>query len=270
MIKAIHQSNLNMALRCGEQFRRRYIEGEIIPPGIAAGRGTGVHKANEINLKQKIKSKKDMVLSDLQDAARDGYVNAFKNGVYIPKAQQPEKNKLLNNGLNDVIRCTKIYREEVSISINPIAIEEPFELDIGLELPLAGTMDYQEKPEIGDLKTTSMKWQTDRIDKEIQPILYSYVHEKIFGVRPIFKYHILIARRNKLGEPTSEEYQPLEKKPSNNDYLALYTKIQMFINMLKAGIFMSANPTSWWCSEVWCGYWQTCPYVGNSLPKKEI
>ena len=52
MIDSIHQSTANTALRCGEQFRRLYIEDERIPPGIAAGRGTGVHKANEVNLKQ--------------------------------------------------------------------------------------------------------------------------------------------------------------------------------------------------------------------------
>ncbi|MFH1953134.1 MAG: PD-(D/E)XK nuclease family protein [Pseudomonadota bacterium] len=270
MIDAIHQSSLNMALRCGEQFRRRYIEGERIPPGVAAGRGTGIHKANEINLKQKIASKKDMPLSDLQDAARDGYVNAFKNGVYIPKDKLPEKKKLLNIGLNDTIRCTNIYRVLVAESIRPISIEEPFNLDVGLALPLAGTMDYQEKPEVGDLKSTATKWPADRIDKEIQPVLYSYVHEKTQGVRPVFKYHVLIARRNKDGDPTSEEYQPLEKKPTDNDYKALFAKLQIFINMLKAGIFVPANPTSWWCGQSWCGYWYTCPYVGNSLPKKEI
>ena len=54
MINSIHQSNLGTALRCGEQFRRRYIEGERIPPGVAAGRGTGVHNANDVNLSQKV------------------------------------------------------------------------------------------------------------------------------------------------------------------------------------------------------------------------
>ena len=270
MIDSIHQSTLNMALRCGEQCRRRYIENEIIPPGIAAGRGTGVHKVNEVNLKQKVKSKKDLPLDDMKDAARDGFVYAFRNGVYIPKKNRPAKNKLLNDGLNDTIRCTEIYQEKVAEEIHPISIEEPFELDVGLELKLAGTMDYQEEPKVGDLKTSSSKWAADREKKEIQPILYSYVHEKTRGIRPEFKYHVLIARRGKDGQPTSTDYQPSIVNPSDSDYEALFAKMRMFIKMLNTGTFIPANPTSWWCSEDWCGYWYTCPYVGNSFPKKEI
>jgi hypothetical protein len=272
MITSIHQSTLNMFLRCGEQGRRRYIENEIIPPGVAAGRGIGVHKANEVNLKQKIRTGQDMPLSDLNDATRDGFVNAFRNGIYLPKEKISEKAKVLNDGLIDALRCTKIYREEVAGLINPIAIEEPFNIDVGLDLPLAGRMDYQEKPIVGDLKTTSVKWQTDRIKKEIQVPFYSLVHLKTHGAgtTPKFRYDVLIARRNKEGEPTSEEYQPLEHTCSTEDYQALFYKLELFIKMLKKGVFMPANPTSWWCNPDWCGYWHTCRYVGNGISKKWI
>jgi len=270
MIDAIHQSSLNMALRCGEQFRRRFIEGEIIPPSIAAARGTGVHGANEVNLKHKIQKGDDLPVNDLKDAARDKYVKTISSGIYLAKANRPAKDRLLNEGLNDTLRCTKLYREEVAPGINPVAIEEPFELDVGLELPLAGVMDYQEKPEVGDLKTTRMKWQEGRIKKEIQPALYSFVHEKTRHIRPEFKYSILIARRGKNGNPTSEELQTQVMTPTEQDYEALFAKLEMFINMLKAGVFIPANPTSWWCDPKWCGYWETCPYVGNPKHRREI
>lgn len=167
MINSIHQSSLGMALRCGESFRRRYIEDEIIPPGIAAGRGTGVHKANEVNLKQKIKTKIDLPLSDLTDAARDGYVHAFRNGVYLTKEDQPSKNTLLNDGLNDTIRLTELYRKEVAPEIKPIEVERPFRLDVGLPLLLAGRIDMEEDFKVDDLKTAGMSWPEGRIDKEI-------------------------------------------------------------------------------------------------------
>lgn len=270
MIESIHQSSLNMALRCGEQFRRRYIEGEIIPPGVAAGRGTGVHKANEVNLKQKVRTKEDLPLSDLQDAARDGYVHAFKNGVYIAKQDLPAKNRILNDGLNDTIRCTKVYHEKVAHLIRPIAIEQRFNIDVGLEFPLAGRIDYQEEPRVGDLKTTSKAWQQGRIKEEIQVPFYSYVHEKERGVRPEFRYDVLIARRGKDGNPTSEDYQPLVHTCTDADYRGLFAKLRLFITMYKAGVFPPTNPTNWVCSQKWCGYWETCPYVGNSIHRKEI
>ncbi|HUU53269.1 MAG TPA: PD-(D/E)XK nuclease family protein [Candidatus Bathyarchaeia archaeon] len=269
MITAIHQSSLNTFLRCAEQFRRVYVEGERIPPGIAAGRGTGIHKANEINLIEKIKTGESAPLTVLQDAARDSYIHAFKDGVFIPKDKLPEKGKLLNEGLNDCMRGTKLYRAEVAPLIHPTSIEEPFNIDAGLELPLAGRMDYQEEPRVGDLKTTTKKWGPEKIKEEIQVPFYSYVYEKEKGVRPEFRYDVLIVRRGKTG-PTSEEYQPLTHTCTNADYGGLFAKLELFIKSLKAGIFPPTHPTNWICDRSWCGFWQTCKFVGNSAPKKWI
>lgn len=265
MIEAIHQSTLNMALRCGEQFRRRYIEDEIIPPGIAAARGTGVHKANEVNLKAKVMTGEDLPLSDLQDAARDGFVHALRNGVYLPKEDISAKDRLLNEGLNDTIRLTRIYRQEVAPEIVPQEIEREFFIVVpGLPLPLAGRIDIEREAKVDDLKTTGRSWPKDQIQKEIQPIFYSFVHEHETGIRPTFYYHILIALKKK------EKRQIQNITPTDNHYRALLAKLKMFCETLRAGVFLPANPSSWWCSPRFCGYWQTCPYVGNSLPKREI
>lgn len=261
MIEAIHQSTLNMALRCGEQFRRRYIEGDIIPPSIPAGRGTGVHKANEVNMKQKVESKVDLPTGDLTDAARDGYVHSLKNGVYIPKEEQSEKKKLLNIGLNDTIRCTEVYSVDVAPKIQPIDVEHPFDIDVGLPLRLAGRMDYTERPELGDLKSTSMKWPDGRAQAEIQRIFYSLAFEKTKGIRPDFTFHVLIARRNREGKPTSTDYQKITLRCTDRDYKVLFAKLRAFVNMLQKGVFLPANPTSWWCSAKWCGYYESCEYV---------
>lgn len=52
--KHLSISQINMLGRCGEQYRRRYIEGEKIPPGIAALVGRGVDDSVTINLQNKI------------------------------------------------------------------------------------------------------------------------------------------------------------------------------------------------------------------------
>jgi hypothetical protein len=95
-MKAITQSMLGMFLRCPHQFERRYLRGEIIPPGIAARRGSATHKAAQLNHEQKLHTKEDLPVSDLQDAARDHYVKQIKEeGVFIPKDQVAEKERLL-------------------------------------------------------------------------------------------------------------------------------------------------------------------------------
>ena len=265
-IEAIHQSTLGMATRCGEQFRRRYIDNHIIPPGIAAGCGTGVHAGSKVNFRQKIVTKQDLPVSDIQDATRDGFVKAFQNGIYLPKEKKPEKNNIINEGLNKALRLSTLYREAVAPGIQPIATEEPFKIDIGLDLPLAGTMDWQEKAKVDDLKTAGKSWSEGQIFKEIQPVFYSMVHEHEKGVRPDFTYHILVD----LKRGPKLQQQTITADQVGKMYGALTLKIKTMIKMLKAGIFMPANPASWWCSADWCGYYETCPYVGNQLPGKEI
>lgn len=260
MINAIYQSSLNMALRCGEQFRRRYLEDHVLPPGIAAGRGTGVHNANEVNLKQKIRTDVDLPISDMQDAARDGFVKAFEKGIYLPKDELPEKDKILNEGLSDTIRLTELYGKEVAPKIKPKDVEVEFNIDVGLPLNIAGKIDIQRENKLDDLKTTKKTWSEGQINKEIQPILYSFVHEYMTGIRPRFDYQILIALKN------STKLQIQSITPTNNHYRALFTKFHVFCDMIDKGVFMPANPSSWWCCEKWCGYYLTCPYVGNQYP----
>lgn len=265
MINSIHQSTLNCAFRCGEQFRRRYLMGEIIPPGIAAGRGTGVHKANEVNLKQKIHTKIDLDISDLKDVARDGYVNAFKNGVFLSKEDQPAKNRLLNEGLNQTLSLTELYRNEVAPEITPIDVEREFCIDVGLPLPLAGRIDMEEIAKINDLKTSGKKWPDDQIYKEIQPIFYSYVYEQETGIRPEFVYHILRTLK------TGPKRQVQKLTPTDNHYHALFAKLKIFCKMLEAGTFLPADPTSWACDSKWCGYYYSCKFIPKHkriLPKR--
>jgi hypothetical protein len=49
------------------QFERRDLQGELIPPGIAARRGSATHKAPQINHEQKLHTQEDLPLGDLQD-----------------------------------------------------------------------------------------------------------------------------------------------------------------------------------------------------------
>lgn len=263
MIQAIHQSMLSMALRCGEQFRRRYMEGEIIPPNIAAARGTGVHTANKINLRQKIQTGRDLPVGDILDACRDGYVRALRGGVYLTREDAQKKHALLNEGLSDALRCARVYRDQVAPSIIPVSVEEPFLVDIGLPLPLGGTMDHEQGDRIDDLKTSSAKWPAGRAEREIQPVFYSLVHEREMGVRPAFRYHVMIARRGKGGNATSVDLQTIDTRATEPKYVALMHKLGLFIKMIERGVFIPADPSSWACSPEWCGYYHTCPAVGN-------
>jgi hypothetical protein len=89
-MEAITQSIIGMFLRGSHQFERRYLRGDIIPPGIAARRGSATYKAAQINHEQKLLSQEDLPVGDLQDIARDYYVRLVKDeGCSFPKSGAP-------------------------------------------------------------------------------------------------------------------------------------------------------------------------------------
>jgi hypothetical protein len=263
---AVSVSQLSMAEKCGEQFRRRYIEYEKRPPGIALGRGIGLHETNRTNLRQKIKSNKDLPLSDMKDISRDAYIKAFKDGggVFLTKEEIPQKKRLLNEGLEDTHRFVEVYAKDIAPIIQPSVVEEPFKIKVPeLDVDLSGKMDHEKSDRIDDLKTASKKWSEGQINQELQAVFYSFVKEYRDKKRVPFYYHITIARRGKDGKPTSADYQEQHMTATDKMYQALYHRIKAFNEMIATGTFLPAPPTSWVCSERFCGYWHDCPYVGN-------
>lgn len=256
MIKSIHQSMVNSWLACGERFRRRYIEGDIIPPGIAARRGAGFHKGAEVNHRQKIESGEDMPLVDIQDAARDEYVHLVRDqGVFIPRANLGEKNALLNEGLNQTVQAIEIYRNEIAPEIQPALVEQFAEADIGLSLPLAGIIDVSDaNRRIIDLKLQKRKNQ-DWADHELQPSFYAILYKSLTGNDlSEFVYEQVIPNKTMLREP-------LTTKRGENDFRRLKRYLAAFLTDLKAGTFRPAEPGHYLCSENFCGYYRSCSYV---------
>ena len=262
MIEHISSSSANMAWRCGEQYRRRYIEGEIIPPAIALGRGASVHRVNRINLQQKINTFEDMPLSDLFDIARDNFIDSFQSGVFLTKEEQPYKKQLLNQGLNDTLRATRLYRNDVAPDIQPIDVERGFLIDIGLDLPLKGFIDIEQRQITNDLKTTTRKKPSGAIDQELQPVFYTFARWFETGDLTTFMMNYLVVRKN------DSEHQTQSALYGKKHFNALISKLNNFCKQLKAGIFPPASPTSWACSEKYCGYWSTCEYVGNGKVRR--
>jgi len=173
MIDHLSASMLGTWLRCGEQFRRRYIEGERIPPGVSARRGSAVHKAAERNYNHKRLTGRDLPLTDLHDACRDEYVRLIPDeGVFFPPEQLPEKASLLNRSLNQALSATTLFHNQIAPKVVPLEAELWVEGDLGFGLPVVGILDLVE-PEgrLCDLKIMDRKGQ-DWADRELQPTFY--------------------------------------------------------------------------------------------------
>jgi hypothetical protein len=261
MIQSIHQSHLVMFLRCPQQFKRRYMDGEIIPPGISARRGSGVHKAAEINHVQKVSSREDLPVDTLQDAARDEYVRLVRDeGVFIPKDQVSEKDKLLAAGLDASTRLAKLYRETLAPQIQPILAEQFLTMDAGLDLPLAGTIDVlTDKNTLPDLKTADKSKNQSDADNSLQLTFYAGLVANYTGQWP-WEVSLEILVNSK--EP---KLQSLKTQRGPEHWQNLMLRVQLMIQQINVGIFPPCDPGAWTCSEKFCGYYKSCRY---SLKKR--
>ena len=255
-METITQSMLGMFLRCPHQFERRYIQGEIIPPGIAARRGSATHKAAQINHEQKLHTQEDLPAGDLQDAARDHYMKQIQEeGVFIPKDRISEKDQLLAGGLDAAVRLTKLYRHSLAPAIQPILVEEKLTMDANLDLPIQGTIDVLTTDNwLPDLKTADKSKGAGEADNSLQLTFYAGLVAQHTGKWPErISLEILVNHK----EP---KLQSLPTKRGPEDWGNLMLRIQLMLAQIQAGLFPPCDPGAWVCSPNWCGYFWTCKY----------
>jgi hypothetical protein len=247
---------ISMWSHCGEAFLRRYLQGEIMPPGIAARRGSATHKGAEINNKQKRLTRTDLPVSDLKDATRDEFMKLIKTeGVFIPQEDISRKDQILNEGLNEALSAISIYHSQIAPKIMPSSVEEQLSCAApGISLPLAGTLDLQDEDGyIQDLKVMKRKNQA-WCDASIQPSFYYLLKRGQQGNFPKgFKYQFIIPNKEMVAEELST-YRTM------GDMKRLLMLLDLFERDLKAGIFKPADRSDFLCSPLFCGYWKTCKW----------
>jgi len=247
---------------CPERFRRRYIEEEIIPPGIAAKIGTGFHKGCEVNHRHKITHGENIEISIIQDAARDEYIRSIKEyGVFFPPEEKSTAKIQLEAGVDVVVSLAESYYYELASKIQPKLIEETLAVDIpGLDLPLCGRVDvFTEDGWLPDLKTAAQKWSQQKADNSIQATVYNRLIREVTGEYPKkLSFEIFIKNSKK------NHYQSLETVRTGADFETLCIRIKTMMQMVYAGLFPPAASDSWMCQPKWCGYYWTCPYISKS------
>lgn len=259
MIEHISPSSLGLFAKCREAYRRRYICGDVIPPGIAACVGSGFHKAAEANHRQKIQSGTDLSTEELQDVARDGYDRAIKNGVLLTEEEKAEAGKVLGAGADNAVSLAAAYAEKVAPSIRPALVEETFTANVSDwgEIPLLGIIDVLDVTSTcRDMKSAGKKWATGRAETEMQPPIYNYLLSQNGIECSGFSFDVLTYKK---------EHQHIDLCPHEDDMLPIIARGKSLLSAVKTGDFPPAEPGHWMCSPKWCGYWFSCPYIPTRL-----
>ena len=250
-------TQLSMYLRCGEQYRRRYIEGEKIPPGIALIEGISIHKGAEEQNRFKLATHEDRPKKEVLEIVSSAFDDNLKSGVWLTTEEKQRKSQVLGEAKDETIGLAGLYCDEVAPPIIPDKIELPFNIPLdSIALDLVGRVDLVDSQgTLRDLKTASRKKPQNEIDLTDQLTIYALGYEYLFGNPPP---HIALDVLVKTKQP---KYQEAQTSRTHDDIDIFFRRMQAILEGIKKGIFIPADPTHWCCSERFCGYWWTCPYA---------
>ena len=237
-------SGASTYLKCGKQYFFRYVEGRKDVPGIALIEGSSHHTALEKNnLHKKVKGK-DLKAGVLTDT----FVNELRTRV---KAEERVNWQDENEG--KLIKRAKVwhtdYIRKYAPKINPIMVEEKFEIPVkveGVEFKLKGVIDLGLKSKVLDYKTLARAKNQYDTNQDLQLTLYAYAAKKMkVGFIQFLK-------------TANPQVGVIESSRTLAQMEWALKVVKEVVLSIRAGAFPMTQPTNWWCSSRFCGYWKLC------------
>lgn len=254
-------SQIGMFLRCGESFRRRYIDGDIIPPGIALLKGSATHTGIEKNNRQKIESHVDLKKSDIVDISVSALeAKIEKDGLELNEEEKTTgKDKVIGEAKDDVVSLAGLYADEVAPGTQPVSCEKEIIIPFGGQT-LKGYIDcIDDKKRVRDYKTSGRAKQQKELESSLQMGIYTIAYEQENGELPAgICYDVLINTKK-------PKYQLIEIQPQINVYSRIQAVVEAVAHGISAGVFLPPAEGSWVCDKKWCGFYNTCKFVQNKM-----
>jgi len=264
----LHWSEIRMLQDCGEQYRRRYVKGEKIPPGIAILIGIGTHAAIATDLNRKIDTGQLAAQDEIKTVARDVIAEYFADGNFsLSRDERALKAKRAwrDETIDMAVVLSALHHQRLAPKIRPIknGIERSWLVDVPAEgFKLGGTLDIQERSCVRDTKTAGKTPSRDAADRSDQLSMYALAIKVLDGKAPkSVKLDALV----KLVTPKAVTY---ESTRTDQDFRVLLARVTAAVKAIRAGIFVPANRDYWKCDERFCGYATTCPFYRGKMQVK--
>jgi hypothetical protein len=254
----ISDSQLTMHGKCPEQWRRRYIEKEVIPPGVAMLIGSGVHIGAETNFGQKIESHVDMPRGEIIEAAVAGFKARIGGDGCLLSEDEASRGKtvVVSQATDTIVTLAGLHADQQAPDYQPMEVEchTRIELPASTHDILAITDLRDDQDRVVDFKTAGKsKSQTDA-DHSTQLTTYAAAYEVDHG-RPCSEL-----RLDTLVKTKKPKRQILTTTRDEADYRVLASRMDAMLRSIKTGVFTAAPVGAWWCSAKWCGYAETCKF----------
>lgn len=263
-------SQLGLLARCGEAYRRRYLEGEIIPPGIAAAKGKAFHNGVEMNMRQKLYTDRDLPASEIVERAVASFEHEVENVELTPVEKRKGKKKVVHESVGTVVEFAKAHARFQAPEYRPKYIEHRIDIPLD-DRDLIGYIDLVDSNNrVIDFKTSGRRTPQSAVEESVQLTTYAAWHmanlvhpttNEPMSIVPV-RLDILTSTRQGVERIVHDSIR------TRDDLVALSNRVDTALKLLRAGCFMPAEPSSWMCSPTWCGYWSTCPYISDRLKRE--
>ena len=261
MKKHISNSQLETYWRCPEQYRRRYIEGEKVAPGVALLVGSGVHVGAETNFKQKIESHRDLSADDIIDAAVAGFDQRVTvDGYTLSSDEQSQGARQAIGAARDVVvTLAALHAAEQAPAYQPTEVEKATTIVLdNCSRDLVAITDLRDdKKRVCDFKTAARKPSDDEAHKSLQLTIVAAAYQVDHG-EPCSDVRLDVLTKTK-----DPKRYVLQSQRDERDFASLAARIETTVSAIDAGIFPPTSPGNWACSERWCGFARTCPFYSR-------
>lgn len=275
------QTSLSAYLRCGEAYRRRFIERDPTPGTLRMKRGTAVHAvAREANLR-KLAALRERLrgpeanaalpsLEEAADLAATAFEREMDEGATITSVEDTDRHR----SKDFAVRLGVMYVRQLAPHLEPSAVEQKVEVrPQGSDLVIHGTMDLNALEAIEtergtevvevirDLKTAEKSPAKTAARDSQQLSTYAMLYFAKHGRLP---HALALDHLIQTPEQRMERYVLQETRRDLRDVSAILARFESAARGVEAGIFQPAQPgMAWWCSAAWCPFWTTCRFVNG-------
>lgn len=241
-------SQMNMYLRCGQQYMYRYIEGQVVPPRSAMTLGSAFHGAIGLNYSAKLESHEDRPVGDVLDS----FSTMFDQLAPDTDWQDDDKGAVKDTG----IATLTTYQEEVAPKTQPQQVELKFEIGFDSEEEpvdwvYIGYIDLiDENYVVVEAKTSGKKVPGPRHDHVMQVTGYAMWLAANTGVNQTARIDYAV----KKAEPIIQSFRLVIDGPKLEFFLTTLDRVSKGIQ----NELWIPNRSHYLCSEKWCGYWHRC------------
>jgi len=246
MIDHLSHTQIAMLLRCGEEYRRTYIEREPRPLAPAVVIGQVYHRAIEFGFRARLSDGMELSAAEVRQAAEDAWSMAVAGQAIAWDGEEAEPLR------QKALTLAALYWEEAAPAVQPKAVEVGFQLAVpGVDVPFVGVIDLLDGDILVDHKTASQAWSQYRADSDLQAHAYLYAHARQTGQAAAgFRFDVAV----KGGRMRIQQLATTRSEDQLQWYEGL---LRAAWRLIRAGTFLP-NPTAWNCCLRYCPFWPQC------------